>query len=313
MAKNKNIDMELEEKPPVIFIELCDQQDSGFIQEDTQGLPTQIQLRAPTVRFIPTEGRRRGVKIDEKTGKKIYYNERIRHIKNEPLISYEEQRKLNIEPSPEKREDLIPIEKGYATIVREGASVGLFDYLMEVFYNESNPHRSPKATKIFRVLEIDKQAEEINEQEMIAADAVSYIGTLYEKLGTNQYKYKENKIDAICEMFAIVAETMPTKTYAILQFAKKFPKEFLLKVTKLEQTTITEVLHGLELGVIKIEGNMVQYAHKDKIIKSLGTQPMARDRQIEALADYFRTPDGNAAYTEYRAELEAAKENTSKN
>jgi len=306
-------DFELEEKPKVIFIELVDQQDSGFIQEDTQGLPTQVQLRAPTVRFIPNEGRRRGVKVDDK-GKKIYYNEAIRYIKNETIISKDEQKRLGIEPSPEKREDLIPIEKGYATIVREGAAVGLFDYIMDVFYNEDNHLKHPnKATKIFRVLEVDKQAEEINEQEMIAADALTYIATLYDKLGKNQYKYKEDKINAICELFAIVAETMPTKTYAIIQFAKKFPREFLVKVQKLEQTAITEVIHGLELSVIRFEKNMAEYVSKDKVIKSLGTGTYSKDKQIEMLADYFRTPDGNTAYTEFRAELEAAKEKALKN
>src|ERR1700722_120862 len=306
-------DFELEEKPKVIFIELVDQQDSGFIQEDTQGLPTQVQLRAPTVRFIPNEGRRRGVKVDDK-GKKIYYNEAIRYIKNETIISKDEQKRLGIEPSPEKREDLIPIEKGYATIVREGAAVGLFDYIMDVFYNEDNHLKHPnKATKIFRVLEVDKQAEEINEQEMIAADALTYIATLYDKLGKNQYKYKEDKINAICELFAIVAETMPTKTYAIIQFAKKFPREFLVKVQKLEQTAITEVIHGLELSVIRFEKNMAEYVSKDKVITSLGTRTYSKDKQIEMLADYFRTPDGNTAYTEFRAELEAAKEKALKN
>lgn len=229
------------------------------------------------------------------------------------VISLEDQRKLGIEPSPEKREDLIAVEKGYATIAREGSTIGLFDYLKDCFYNESNPHRSKKATRIFRVLEIDKQAEEINEQEMIAADAVTYVATLYDKLGRNQYRYKEDKINSICEMFAIVAETMPTKVYAIVQFAKKFPREFIVKVTKLEQMAITEVTHGLELKVIRFEKNIAQYIDKDKVIKNLGSGVLTKDRQIEILADYFRTSEGNAAYTEFRAELEAAKEKALKN
>jgi hypothetical protein len=64
----------------------------------------------------------------------------------------------------------------------------------------------------------------------------------------------------------------------------------------------------LELGVIEIVDNVVQYRDKDEIVKSLGTQKLNKKQQIDALSDYLKTPDGNEALTKLRASLEVAKE-----
>jgi len=298
--------------PPTIFIELVDQGSSGFIQDDTMGTANPIELKSPSIHFIPNEGYRRGVKTDIVNGKEVQtrFNEKIRYIKNESVISVMEQRRLGIEPSSLPREDKIPIEKGYATIVREGTSVGLYDYMTQVYYNESNPERSEKASARFRVIHIDQQAEKFNEDELIAADAVKFVGTLYQRTGKNQYTYNENKIDAVCEMLSVFASTQPTKIKALLMLAKQRPEWFLTRVTKLEQTTVTEVLHALELNIIKFDANTAQYSNKDTIIKAFGgSKPLTRDQLVSMLADYLRTQDGHTAYMELKAEIETALNN----
>lgn len=298
----------IEEKPPMIFIELVDQGNSGFIQDDTIGTPTPMQLRAPGIRFIPNEGYRRGKKIDLVNGKEkeISFNEKIRYIKNEVIISLSEQKRLGIEPSPLAREDKIPIEKGYATIVREGATIGLYDFIMEAYYNESNPDRSEKATAIYRVLKLDEKAEQFNEDELIAADAIKYVGSLYQKVGKNQYQYHEDRIRAICEYLGVFAETNATRIQALMSLAKQRPAWFVEKATKLEQTTITEVTHALELNIIRFNNNTAEYVDKDKIIKSLGAGKYSHDQKIGKLADYLRTSEGHEAYMELKAEIEVA-------
>lgn len=302
--------IEVEEKPPMIFLELVDQGSSGFIQDGTHRSNTPVELRAPGIRFIPNEGMRRGVKTEN--GKTVRFNERIRYIRNEEVIILSEQKRLGIEPNPLPREDKIPIEKGYATIVREGASVGLYDYITQAYYNVSNPDRSDKATGLYRILEIDKQTEMDNEDELISADAVKYVGSLYQKVGKNSYQYSEDKIAAVCELLSIYAETNATKIQALMSLAKQRPTWFLDKVVKLENTTVTEVTHALELNVIRFNVNVAEYCNKDRVIKSLGTKQLTQDQKITRLADWLRTAEGHAAYMELKSEIEGAQSDSLK-
>lgn len=295
--------------PPTIFIELVDQGSSGFIQNDTIGTPTQIEVRAPGRRYIPNTGYRLGEKKEGENGKQktVKFNEKIRYIKNETVISVTEQQKLGIEPNPLPTEDKIFIEKGFAMVVREGSTIGLYDYLSQSFYNESNPNRSPKATALYRVLQIDKEAEKFNEDELVAADAVKYVGTLYQRTSKNNYQYNEVKIDAVCEMFAVFAESYATKIKSLLLMAKQRPEWFLDRVTKLEQTTITEVVHALELNVIQFKENTAQYCNKEKVLYVFDGKRLNREGMISKLADFLRTREGHQQYMELKAELEVAQ------
>lgn len=296
--------------PPTIFIELVDMGSSGFFQDDTISTTNPIELRSPTIRFIPNEGYRRGLKKEEVDGKSVetFYNEKIRYIKNENVISLYEQRRLGIEPNPLPREDKIAIEKGYATIVREGSTIGLYDYIMQVYYNESNPHRSAKATALYRVLELDKQAEKFNEDELVSADAVKFVGTLYQKLSKNSYTYNEAKIDSVCELLAVSADSYATKIKALLMLAKQRPEWFLNLVTKLEQTTVTEIVHALELNIIKFEENAAVYVGKSKVLFAFSSgRTLSREEMINLLADFLRSKEGHTSYMELKAEIDAAQ------
>ena len=304
---------ESEEKVPVIFIELSDKRTSGFILDGTEGTPHQVELDSPSVRFIPNVGYRKGVKIDVVNGKKVEtrYNERIRYIRNETEISMSEQKRLGIEPNPQAKEDKILIEKGFATIAREGSDVGLFDFILQSYYNGTNLDRSDKATNIYRVIELDKKAESENDEDEFLAQAILYVTSLREKVG-DEYVYNEPKIDAVCTLFNVIAESYPTKIQALRAFAKQFPTQFLAKVSKLGATAATEIAHGLQLNVINFEGNSAVYVNKQKVIKVLGSGNMTMDKKISALADYFNTKDGYEAYNEFKAELDAAKEKSIK-
>lgn len=309
--RDEEVDVLEAEKPPMLFIELVDQGNSGFIQDDTINTNTPIQLRAPSVRFIPNTGYRRGKREVVKNGKtKIErFNEAIRYIKNEEIIVLADQKRLGIEPSPLHREDKIAIEKGFAVIVREGATIGLYDYILEAYYNDSNPDRSDRATPLYKIVELDKQAERINEDELIAADAVKFVGSLYEKMGKNVYRYNEDKIGAICEMLAIVAHTPATRIQALMSLAKQRPEWFMDRVTLLEQTTLTEVAHALELNVIRFNANVAEYVTSDKILRALGPGKMSHDVKMGKLADWLRTSEGHEAYMQLKAEIEIAKTN----
>jgi hypothetical protein len=294
-------------KPPVMLIEYTDQRDSGWVLDGTRGKPHHTELRAPSKAFIPNTGFRAAFEGEE--GRKVKVNKAIRYIKNCPFIDVDEQKKHGFEPhTKQPAVDKIVIDKGYATIVREG-DVALYDYLQAVYYNESNEHRTASATALFRVVELDKKAETVNEKDFIVAEAVSYISkNLVLKTGKDTYKYNEAKIDTVCSLLSVYAETPSQKVVAITSFAKVYPEEFLSRIRSLENTTVTDITHALQLNVIKFNENSVVYVNKDKVITSLGSGTMTQAQKVKKLADLLQTPEYNAQYTELRAELEAAKE-----
>jgi hypothetical protein len=294
--------------PEVMFIELCDLKSSGFIQDGTENTSNPIEINYPSVKFIPNVGYRRGVKKEIRGGKEVetFYNEQIRFIRNETEISVQRQKELGIEPSPKM--DKIIIEKGVAVVERDANNIGLYDFLHDVYYNKSVPNRSQKATAIFQIIEKDERAEEDLDYDTALADAMVYLTKLSQKVGDKLYKYDEDKIDGLCSLFTVFSDTPATKLRSLIAFAKTTPLRFMQAVTLWEQITETEITQALNLNVIGFDANVALYKNKDKVIKSLGVEKMKQAEKISKLADWFKTSDGNEAYTEFRVELEAAKQ-----
>lgn len=308
--------MELEEeKPEVLFIRLCDRRPSGFIQDmngtpaGTKGTIHHHEFDSPVARFIPNFGFKRGVKEESRNGKKVKtpYNEPIRYIKEQTEISVERQQALGIQRSRSVKEDMIEIKRGEFSIAREGSFIGLFDYIKESFYNKSNKNRSTHATAIYEEVEVGKEEEGLNEYDLYLADAIKFVGKFYQRTAKG-YSYNEGKIDALCELFAIFAETMAGKVTALNGIAKADPEKFMVKAIKFEQTAFANVAHAIQLKVIEIKDNFVFYTGKDKMIANLGTVYLSPDEQIERLSELLETPDFKAAKEEFMFELDVAKE-----
>ena len=297
------------EKAPVLFIELCDQRDGGWRMDAANGEPNPngARITSPSAEFIPNRGFRLVKGKNPNTGKDELYNEEIRYIKNQRELSVEKQKQLGIFPSKNKLEDKIIVKRGGFSVTREGAFIGLYDYLKEVFYNATNPDRSNSAKKIFRVVEVGKSDEEFNEAEIAYADAVQFIGTLRQKQGS-KFIYDEQRIDALCQLFLVYAETPAGKMAALVGHAKRNPADFLNKAMKLIQTIQTNIVYGLELSVIKFDGNVAAYCHKDKVITDFGRGNLSQEKKIDKLADFFSAPENKAALDEFMVELEVAAE-----
>ncbi len=288
-----------EQKVPTIFIEVYDKRDSGFVQDNTEGTKFEVRLDCPSRLNVPNVSFRR--KPDGVS------NEKIRWIAGEDEISFEEQKRKGIEPNRNATIDKIFIDKGSASIADEGANRGLYRYMNDTFFNASNPDRSSSASKLFKVVDLNKIQEEKNELEYIRHDARGFVYSLQEKKG-KEWVYQTERIDALCELFNVYAELPSTKIEMLAKTATLYPKDFMEKVTKFEQTVNTMVAHALMLNVMKFEGNTAVYISKDKIIKNLGAGKIAKDEQVEQLATYLRTKDGYEAYQELQAEVAAAKE-----
>lgn len=312
---------------PTMLISLIDQQDSGWVCDDTVGTAHEQRICAPGVLFVPNKGKR-SVPILDDNGKTIGYKSiPIQYIKGCEEIDVEKQRKLGFRPDDKgvfnqgnsiPTEDAIVIKKGNSIIKREG-DTALFDYLSVVMYNLSAPNRTKASKAIFKVVEVDKQTETLNEKDFLESDAVAYVQTLLMKQGKG-YKYKEDKIDSLLSILGLYGgDTFPNKINTLTLAAKGrinqdgltiTTKQFLDIVTKLDETTITEVTHALQLDVIKFEGNSVLYTDGGKVLASLGDTKMKHNQKIEALSELLKTPEYAQSYQELKAKSELAQEKT---
>lgn len=293
------------EKFETIFLELVEKRNSGFVKQGTEGTPFHEELNCPNIRWIPNSGFR--AVEEEQNGKQVTVYKEIRWIKNCNTIEKDEQERRGIKSQP--FEDKIPFEKGFATVVRNGSTISLFDYLKDVFYNENSKNRPETADAIYRVMEIDKKAEEIDESDIEMADAIKLVASLRTQTSKQDktYKYNEERLNSICELCAVYADSTATKFHALMSLAKARSKWFLDLVVRFEQTILTEVTHAVELEIIRFDGNTV--LDGDKVLKNLGTGNLSRDTKIERFSDFLKTNEGNPILTELRVKIEVAKAN----
>jgi hypothetical protein len=291
-------------KAPIMYLELMEKRNSGFVKNGTDGTAFHEELNCPNIRWIPNSGFK-AVEEDHNGVKTVVFKE-IRWIKHCSIIDKDEQDRRNIKPN--RIEDKIPFEKGFATIAREGSTISLYDYLKEVFYSKDSENRPETADAIYRVMQIDKQAEEIDESDIEMADAIKLVASLRTQVGKDKsYKYNEERLNAMCTLCAVHADSTATKFHALMSLAKARSKWFVDLVVKFEQTILTEVTHAVELEIVRFDGNTALYKDGEKVIKNLGTGNLAKDTKIEKLSDFLKTTEGNTHLTELRAKIEVAK------
>lgn len=301
------------EKVPTMFIELVDQQDSGYVRDDTAGTPYEEKITSPGVIFIPNTGKRAEAILNDKgeeTGRYAFVP--IRYIKGCPFIDVSEQDKNGWKPNSISQEDAIQIRKGQAVVRQEG-DIALFDYLEKVFYNLNSPNRSVKAKAFFKVVELDRETEVLNEKDFLIADAVKYVQSLVTKTGKNEYKYKEDKIDNILSVLGLFGgENYPSKINVLTHAAKNSAANFLQLVQKSDDIAVTEVSHAIELNVIQFNGNSVEFVEGKSLLANLGEGRFSVDKKVTILAEMLRTPEYAQAYQDMKVKTEIAQENSLK-
>lgn len=301
--------MPVKEKVPSMYIEVLERGDSGYVRDDTVGTPHEERIDCPGVIFIPNTGNMSEEIIGAGgKGTGTFRNVRIRYIKNCPLIKVEEQKAAGWDKHPIPSNDVIQVSKGKTIVKREG-DTALYDYLENVFYNESAPNRPRSAKAIFKVIKLEEKTETLNEKDFVQADAVNFVQSLVNKVGNKSYKYNEAKIDNVLTALNLFGgETYPEKVNVLTHAAKQSPYEFLNIVTKLEQVTITEVTHAIELNVIRFEGSSVEYCDSKKVLATISSDFKSQDKKINAVADLLKTPEYAQAYQELKAAMEIARE-----
>lgn len=295
--------MAQKQKVPTKYYELVDKKNSGFVMDGTGGTPYQQELTVPSIQWISAVG-----KTCEKDDKGTNHFVEIRYLSGCDSILPEEQVKRGF--IPKRFEDKIPIENGFVTVVRDGNTIGLYDYLEKAFWNQDNPDRPDTATPRYREVKLDKKAEVLLDEDELQTQAKMMVYELRQSTGDKKvpFKYNVEKIAARCRLLNVWDETPERQLMLLLSKAIQNPKEFLEVVQKSEQTIITEISHALELKVVKFDGNTLQYVDENKIITSLGSEKMKEFEKIEKSASWLSTTEGTNALTELRAKVEIAKE-----
>jgi hypothetical protein len=290
-------------KAPVKYYEIVDRKPSGFIMDGTGGTPYQQELTSPSIQWVSAQGK---TCIKDKEGIKHY--QEIRFINGCDSIIPAEQEKMGF--TPKRLMDKIPMENGFMTVVREGSTIGMYDYLEKVFYNFDNPDRPDTADARYREVKMNKKAEALIDDDELITQAKSIVYSLRKNTGNPKapYQYDEDRINSICRLVSVWDESNETKLVKLLKVAISSPKEFIEIVEKTEQTVITELSHALELNVIVFDGNTAQYGEGNKIIYNLGSGNFRPDIKIEKLASWLQTELGTPHLTEIRVKLEIAKE-----
>lgn len=291
-----------DQKPEMLLLELATKRNSGWVQKGSEG-SNPIYRNTSEMEYMDSEGFM-GKKLPDGS----IQNVKIRYIQGEDEILWDKQEERKL--TPRRKDSKIIFHNGFMTVVKSGSTRGLFDYCANVYANENAPNREhSSATVVFRVVDLNKKAEEINESEETVVMALAEVYKLRKKNSKGGYDYDEAKIDSYASVLNIHGGDGPgQKIKAISDFAKLKPEVFMKSITAFNSVVSTEVAHSLELGVIEFEGNVAQYREGNEIIKSLGTQKLNKNQQVDALSDYLKTPDGNEALTKLRAKLEVAKE-----
>lgn len=294
-------------KAPTKYYEIVDRKPSGFIMDGTGGTTFQQELTSPSIQWVSALGKT-CVKQKDEDGREVNHYVEVRYINGCDSIIPDEQIKRGF--VPKRLMDKIPIENGFMNVVRDGNTIGLYDYLEKSFWNEDNPDRPATADARYREVKMDKKAEVLLDEDELMTQAKSIVYSLRTNTGNPKapYRYDNDRIDTICKLVNVWDESNETKLVKLIKVAIQSPKEFLEIVTKSEQTIITEISHALEMNVINFDGNTAQFSEGNKIIVSLGAGNMRQDVKMEKLGAWLGTDEGNPILTELRAKLELAKE-----
>ncbi len=289
-------------KYPVAIFELIPASSNGanFVREDTIGTANPVVLIHPKNRVIQNESVKR---VQSATDKKVFVNVPTRYIYNQEITLKSKQVEMNIQSNP--KTDKIVFINGLLTVPKDGAFVGLYNFMQEHAQNLSNKDRVETLTPIFREIKPAEDAHQDNWNDFLIVEAVGYIKALVTEQG-GKYIYNEERIDALCPLFNVYAESPEQKTTALIAIAKVDPKGFLEKAKASEQTIGIEINHALALNVIAIETSTVIAVERNAKIKEF---PGCKDAAAvkDALASYFSSVGGKEAYDLFKAELQAAK------
>lgn len=291
--------------PPVAIFELIPHsaEGAGFVREDTINTPNPIRIIHPKTRVIMNTS---VIRVESEKTQGTFVNVPIRHIYGQEAILQKLQEAENMTTSTR---DKIVFINGFLTVTRDGANVGLYDFLMANAQNITNEKRVDNGgtiTPVFRQVKAEENAGNQNHIEFKQNEAIAYISKLV-KQTEDGFEYDEDGIDIMCGTHNIYAEGYGQKINALIAFAKTDPAAFLAEAKTSEQKMLIDIKHALALKVITMEGAVITYAD-DTLIKKLSNAQNTEEKKANALAAFFSKVENREAYELFQQKIAEAKE-----
>lgn len=291
--------------PEVAIFELIPHsaEGAGFVREDTINTPNPIRIIHPKTRVIMNTS---VIRQESELTPGTFVNVPIRHIYGQEVILQSQQEKENMQTSVR---DKIVMINGFLTVMNDGATVGLYKFMLANAQNVSNENRVTNGgsiTPVYRQVKAEQNAGNQIHAEFKQNEAIQYISKLV-KQTEDGFEYDEDGIDILCGTHGIHADGPGQKINALIAFAKTDPDAFLAEAKTSEQKMFIEIKHALALKVISMEGAVIAYAD-NSLVKKLSNAQNTDEKKVNALAAFFSKVENREAYELFQQKLAAAKE-----
>lgn len=294
-----------EQKYPVAIFELIpiNKIGSGFEREDTLNLPEEKKVRLihPKRRVVMNES---VIRKESEKHKGTFVNVPTRFMYNQEEILKDKQDAENLKVNLIM--DKIVFINGLLTVPKDGAFVGLYEFLTTHAQNLSNPNRIESLQPVFKEIKPAEEAHDKNIYDLQMGEAMGIILKLA-KENKGKYEYNEDAINTLCASLNVYAESTAQQVSALIAFAKAKPVDFLNAAKQGQQTVAIEIKHAMQLGLIKIDGTAIVYTDGGSIKKCAPAQN-TEEKKLAGLGSFFQRVEGKEAYDLFKANLAAAKE-----
>lgn len=287
----------------VVVIELINQQPSNFYidgaaSEDSD-LPSNIS--APNawkirnkckIKYIETKGDNVGM---EKL-------KTIRYIKGCDEIDAKLQDEMGIKPNP--AHDTIWILNGKLTAVEAGSDIGLYRFIKAHENNQSNPNAPDGAVAMFKELDTNVEAMQLESIFDEERKILNYLDTLKFKSG-DSYQYNTDALTFLCSLFKLPAfsSASPSEAWVnIAIFAKENPRKFLNSLASQKALIEADVNQALSKGVIMLDDTQAMFMDSKKVITGFNSNATT-DEKVAMLVDFMSNPKHRNYYDNLRSDL----------
>jgi hypothetical protein len=286
----------MSKKEEVLVLRLLDRKKSNWIMEGSAEAGTPIALEAPDGRRILSNS------AYEKDGIRVP----IRYIEGIDEIHKSEQEKQGIKPNLVM--DKIWFEPGgVLRVPNKGRTKGLYEYLRKCEWNKDNPLRPDSAEPIFEEVKAEMSAQNIVDDDMLLAEAMSLVQELGKKNSDSTWSYDKERVEYMATLFNVSGlETTAEKVAAIASVAKAQPAYFLEVVTTKTATIRAEVKKAIHLKVISLAADKASFIESKHAFYEFTAKAKETEKRIDEVVQHMLSNAGNQDYADMLSLTEKA-------
>ncbi len=297
----------------VLVLKLIDSKPSSFVMDgpgfEMDGSANNLDINAaisnPSYRWIRRVSRIKSFETAA-DGQKIMVYRKIRYINGCTFIDKERQDREGFKPNPIA--DLIVMRSGSLSVTREG-DIGKFLYIQACEFNRDAPLRPDDAEAIFREIDtlVDAQAEE--SQFDLENEAIAVLSSLKKRTATKEFKYNEDQIEFLCQLFRIAPPTTGFTSeawVALANVARNDPKNFLNSIANVKTLIETDVFSAVQLKAVIVDRDRAYFDDTKKVIMKFDQEASDEDKALQ-LVDFMSNPKNKNLYDQLRMQLKAKK------